>query len=238
MKDQLSKNTQFGAHRGLRLSYPDNTLQGIVAAAAVADFVELDVRRSADGRMVLSHEPSFGSVGITDRTWEELRKIDLGDGYHPTLLDDVLEALPDTPLDIEIKNFPYQPGFDSEGSFAVEVAARSRPIDVVTCFFWPTMDVVKAALPDVRTGLLVFEAGSASDVIAAAGAGGHQLVAPHFSLLVESGEQSIDLAHETGLEVITWTVNDVAMAQRFVAAGIDGIISDDPAAISRSKDEH
>jgi len=188
--------------------------------------------------MVLSHEPSFGSVGIADHSWEELREVDLGDGYHPTLLDDVLEALPDTPLDIEIKNFPYQPGFDPEGSFAVEVAARSRPIDVVTCFYWPTMDVVKVTLPEVRTGLLVFEAGSVSDVIAAARAGGHQLVAPHFSLLVESGERSIHTAHEAGLEVITWTVNDVAMAQRFVAAGIDGIISDDPAAISRSNREH
>ncbi len=235
MNLQQTKKTQIGAHRGLRLSYPDNTLEGITAAALVADFVELDVRRTADGRMILSHDPTFREVLVEDNSWDTLRLIDLGDGCHPALLDEVLEALPAFPLDIEIKNSPLQPGFDPEGDFAVSVARLARPIDVVTCFYWPTMDIVKAALPHVRTGLLVDEGGSAVDAIEAAVANRHEVIAPHFSLLTGAEERLIDLAHDAGLEVVTWTVNDAAIAGRLVAAGIDGIISDDPARIQQEQ---
>jgi glycerophosphoryl diester phosphodiesterase len=235
MKLQESNNTQVGGHRGLPLVYPDNTLEGITAAAEVADFIELDVRRSADGLMVLSHEPALRETTIHDHAWEELRNIDLGGGYHPALLQFILDALPYTPLDIEIKNSPLQPGFDPGGVFAVEVAACARPFDVVTCFFWPTMDIVKRALPHVRTGLLVDEGGSLTDAVEAAVAAGHEVVAPHFSLLINSGNRPIDQAHDAGLEVVTWTVNDVAVAARLVGDGVDGIISDDPERIQQEQ---
>ncbi len=235
MNEKQTKKTQFGAHRGLRLSYPDNTLEGVTAAALVADFVELDVRRTADGRMILSHDPTFGEVLVHESHWEALRLIDLGDGCHPALLDEVLEALPAFPLDIEIKNSPLQPGFDAEGEFAVSVARLARPFDVVTCFFWPTMDTVKAALPHVRTGLLVDEGGSVADAMGAAVAGRHEVIAPHFSLLAGAEGHLIELAHDAVLEVVTWTVNDSAIAGRLAAAGIDGIISDDPVRIQQEQ---
>ena len=227
MNIEISSNTQIGSHRGLSSAYPDNTLEGIVAASLVADFIELDVRRTADGQMVLSHDPEFGDAVINDHTWEELRHIDLGSGYGPALFGQVLEALPDTPLDLEIKNFPYQPGFDPSGEFAVEVAGLARPFDVVTSFFWPTMDIVKAALPDLRTGLLVFQGGTVADTLAAALEGGHEVIAPHFGLLMDD-LQMISQAHEAGLEVISWTVNDPDVARALMAARIDGLISDEP----------
>ena len=227
MKDQTTRKTQIGSHRGLSAAYPDNTLAGIVAASLVADFVELDVRRTADGQMVLSHDPAFGDVVINDHNWDELRDIDLGSGHHPARFDQVLEALPDTPLDIEIKNFPDQPGFDPAGEFAIEVAGLARPLDVVTSFFWPTMDIVKAALPDVRTGLLVFQGGTVADVVAAALEGGHEVVAPHFSLLVDDRDL-ITQAQRADLEVISWTVNDPEVARALMEAGIDGLITDHP----------
>ena len=159
--------------------------------------------------------------------------VDLGDGYRPTLFDAVLEALPNFSLNIEIKNFPYQPGFDPDGAFGVEVAARARPIDLVTSFHWPTMDTVKAAFPALRTGLLVFQVGSFSDTLRAAMSGGHQVIAPHFSLLIEEMGPSIEKAHSAGLEIMTWTVNDSEMAADLIAAGIDAIISDDPLRIQQ-----
>ena len=64
-------------------------------------------------------------------------------------------------------------------------------------------------------------------MIAAALAGGHDLVAPHFGLLVEDRER-ISEAHAVGLEVISWTVNEPDVARVLMEAGIDGLISDDP----------
>ena len=233
MKLQIFQKTLFGGHRGLPLSYPDNTLEGIVAAAGSVDFVELDVRRSADGRMVLSHEPELGELVIYDHSWDELSAVEVGDGYRPALLDAVLEALPNSSLNIEIKNFPYQPGFDPDGIFALEVAALARPFDLLSSFYWPTMDTVKAAFPAIRTGLLVYQVGSLADTMRAATSGGHQVIAPHFSLLIEDPEALIEKAHSAGLEVMTWTVNDSEMAASLVSAGIDAIISDDPVRIQQ-----
>lgn len=233
MKPRISKKPLIGGHRGLPYSYPDNTLEGIVAAAGSVDFVELDVRRSADGRMVLSHEPELGELVINDHSWDELSAVELGDGYRPALLDAVLEALPDSSLNIEIKNSPFQPGFDPDGVFALEVAALVRSFDLVTSFYWPTMDTVKAAFPAARTGLLVYQVGSLSETMQAAISGGHQVIAPHFSLLMEDPEPLIEEAHSAGLEVMTWTVNDSEMAASLVSAGIDAIISDDPVRIQQ-----
>lgn len=226
MNDSKTSPTRIGAHRGLPLVFPDNTLEGIVAAAEVADFIELDVRRSSDGRMVLSHDPTIGDLVIAETPWDTLHRVDL-DGYRPALLDDVLEALPNTPLDIEIKNFPYQPGFDPDGAFAVEVAALARPFDVVTCFYWPAMDAVRRAHPAVRTGLLVYGEASLDDVGVAAVAGGHAVVAPHVDLVL-GAPGSVGRFHETGLEVIVWTVNDAEVVRVLAREGVDGIISDDP----------
>src|SRR5690606_37246920 len=49
-------------HRGWPARYPDNTVAGIRAAAAVAVGVEIDVRRSADGRLVLAHDPDVAGL--------------------------------------------------------------------------------------------------------------------------------------------------------------------------------
>jgi glycerophosphoryl diester phosphodiesterase len=231
MKDQQTRIPQIGGHRGLPLEYPDNTLEGIVAAAAVSDFVELDVRRSIDGSMVLSHDLALGNLAVIEHSWDELSSVDLGRGFRPALLDEVLDRLPTTPLDIEIKNSPLQPGFDPEGSFAVEVAARARAIDVVTCFFWPTMEVISRAHPRLRTGLLLDGRVSVEDAVSFAVAGGHEVIAPHFSLLMDAAGSAIAAAHDAGLEIVTWTVNDVRIARQLADAGVDAIISDDPARI-------
>jgi glycerophosphoryl diester phosphodiesterase len=54
-------------------------------------------------------------------------------------------------------------------------------------------------------------------------------VMPHFSMV---NEKSVQMFHEAGKRVITWTVNDVREMQRVASAGVDAIISDDPQLLS------
>jgi len=108
----------------------------------------------------------------------------MGDGHHPALLNDVPVLLPTFPLDVKIKNWLGGSGFDPTHAFAVEVAELARPIDVVTCFYWPTMHAIKAARPHVKIGLLVDEGGSFTDAIETARGYGHEMIAPHWPLLL------------------------------------------------------
>lgn len=206
------------------LEYPDNTLAGFQAAAEIVSMVELDVRRSADGKFVLSHDPDLMGMVVAESMWRDLQALDLGDGHRPALLDEVLEHLPDLRLDVEVKNSPLDPGFEPDHRTALDVAPRLRPTDILTSFYWPTVDAVKAAHPAVATGLLVDRGGSVADAVQAAVAHGHAAVAPHFSLL---SEDVVAAALEAGVAVATWTVNDSHDAIAFASWGVSTIITDD-----------
>ena len=54
------------------------------------------------------------------------------------------------------------------------------------------------------------------------------IVAPEYVLVTS---ERVRAAHEAGLRVITWTANTAEHWERLIAAGVDGIITDDPAAL-------
>ena len=216
-------------HRGLRLEYPDNTKEGILAAAAVCDMVEIDVRRTRDGVAVLAHDPDIGGTAIVDLDWSTVTDFDLGGGLHPARLDDVLDA--STPFNFEIKNSPGSPDFDQTFGFAREVAGRASQRDLVTSFHWPTVDAVRAAHPHLSTGLLVDPDGSLEEAALWASRSGHGVIAPHWSLLGDQPGTAIGGLNEEGLQVVVWTVNDGEFARRLTAGGALAIITDDPVRI-------
>jgi glycerophosphoryl diester phosphodiesterase len=89
-------------HRGWPRRFPDNTLAGMGAAFGVVDMVETDVRRTADGVLVLSHDPSLLGLVVAESTWADLAQVDLGGGLRPIRLDEALAAFPDRRFDLEV----------------------------------------------------------------------------------------------------------------------------------------
>lgn len=211
-------------HRGWPAQYPDNTLRGFLAAAEVADGVELDIRRSGDGKLVLSHDPWMGGLPVWETPWSQLCELDLGDGHHPALLDEVLAALPDTPAQLEVKNWPTDPGFEPDHRLALETAERARPGDVITGFNPDTLEAVRRVYTDVSTGLCVPGAVDLDQAVNHCLDAGHSLLVPEFSLVTRR--------LNTDLAIFPWTVNDAATAEELVEHGVTGIITDDPGTIS------
>jgi glycerophosphoryl diester phosphodiesterase len=212
------------------MEYPDNTLDGIVAAASVCDMVEVDVRRSADGVLLLSHDPVLGGMVIAETPWELLREVDLGGGTNPPDLESVAVACP-VPLNLEIKHHPWEPGFDNTYQFPLDVAERAHPGDLITSFHLGTIAAVHAAWPELRTGLIVPEQGTLAAAVEDAVSEGHAVVGAHWSLLLDNTEAKILEAHESGVEVVAWTVDDPGLASALAAAGISGIVTNDPIAL-------
>lgn len=214
--------SQVWGHRGWPTRFPDNTEAGIRAAAGVAAGVEIDVRRSVDGRLVLCHDPVLGSHVVAETPWATLSLTDL-DGHRPALLDQVLDL--GVPLDLEVKNDPSEPGFDPVHELARAVADRARPDDVVTSFWWPAVDAVRRSHPQVRTGLLCSDPIPAVDAIRHAVAEGHTWVAPEHSQVDES---IVTLARREGVGIMVWTVDDPTEAARLADLGVDAIITNRP----------
>lgn len=209
-------------HRGWPSRYPDNTAAGIRAAATVAAGVEIDIRRSADGRLVLSHDPEIVGHVVAATPWSVLAGISI-DGHSPALLEEVLDV--PVLLDLEVKNDPAEPGFDPTHRLAMEVAAHARERDVVTSFWWPSMDAVRESGSEAATGLL-FEA--PVDPVAAirhAVDRGHRSIAPHHPLIDAT---LMDVARSEGIDVVAWTVDDLGEAVRLAELGVAAIITNRP----------
>lgn len=211
-------------HRGWPQRFPDNTLGGCLAAAEVSDAVEVDVRRCGDGRLMLSHDPIMGGHLVADTPWSVLAELDLGAGNHPALLDEVLAGLPETAVQIEVKNWPGDLGFEPDHRLALEAAERARADDVITGFNPDTLAAVRRLFPDVTTGLCIPGAFDLDAAIELCLDAGHGVLVPEFALITE--ELNVPL------QVFPWTVNDPARVMKLVELGVTGIITDDPGLIS------
>ena len=108
------------AHRGWSGRYPENTLLAFEKAMELPiDGIEFDLRRTADGEIVISHEPnvdmhSNGTGLIREMTLKELKKLDCGSKKNPEFagtqipefnefLDLVMAKRPDIWLAVELK---------------------------------------------------------------------------------------------------------------------------------------
>jgi len=211
-------------HRGWPTRFPDNTLGGFLAAATVADAVELDVRRSADGKLVLSHDPVLGGQVVAETPWSMLCELDLGDGHHPALLDEALAVLAGTPVQLEIKNSPTDPGYEPDHRLALETAERARPGDIVTGFNAASLAAVRRVFPDSVTGLCVGAEVVFDEAVGLCLDAGHHALVPDHSLVPERLHDEV--------EVYPWTVNDPIRAEELVERGVTGIITDDPGLIA------
>jgi glycerophosphoryl diester phosphodiesterase len=195
-------------HRGWPARFPDNSLEGIRAAAEVAAMVEVDVRRADSGVLVLSHDPVSTEA-------------------EPLTLDQALAALPSLPLNLEIKNFPGDVGFEADHGLGLETAAKSRPGDLLTCFYWPTVDEVRLRYPGVATGLLIDVGASISDAAAHALHQGHGTLVPNWELVLSQPDATREAA-AAGLRLAVWTLNDPTKAVALAKLGVSAIITDDP----------
>jgi glycerophosphoryl diester phosphodiesterase len=234
-------------HRGNRAHAPENTLESLQQAVALgADAVEFDLHVTADGVLVLLHDPTLdrttsGRGPVARRTLAELRDIDAGarfttDGGRsfpwrgrsvgvPTF-DEVVEALPaDLPLIIELKTpaatSPIRDaisrhgiahrvivaGFDARAvhplrgdGFALGASRRD-----VLGLLWPAL---AGAVPRIGFQALCMP--------------------PRWYGVPLPMAAFARAMRRVGGTTHVWTVNDPAEARRLWAAGVQGIISDDP----------
>lgn len=217
-------------HRGSRSPGPENTLRAVVAAlAAGADGVEVDVRRCADGRLVLCHDPTVRGRAVLHTSYDDLAAIGV------PLLADVLAVASGRGVVCEVKNASDEPDFDPTGEATVGrllrlLAERPGSAAPATVSSFDPRVVAAARSGGLRTGLLTRPGVPVGTGLAAATAAGHPELHAHVtSVRLDRG--AARRAHEAGVELVAWTVTRVGAARRFAAAGLDGVIADDPAAV-------
>jgi glycerophosphoryl diester phosphodiesterase len=210
------------AHRGASRLAQENTVAAFeMAAIAGADGVELDVRRTADGVLVVHHDARLGDgSAIVDTPWRALP------AYVPTL-GEALDACAPLWVNIEIKNDQRDPDFAPDDHVAVEVLAalaeRGAGRRLLSSFRAATVDRCRRLDPSVPTAWLTYEIGP--DTVDALAAKDHTAVHPFEATITA---EQIERCHDAGILVNAWTCNDPARFAALVAAGVDGVITDVP----------
>jgi glycerophosphoryl diester phosphodiesterase len=213
------------AHRGAHAhsQVPDSTLAAFRRAAELpVDGVELDVRSTADGVLVVAHDAHLGGWPIEDMTLEQVRELqgsDLPADLAIPTFEDVLRVLPDRfTVNVELK------ARQAERALLRAVdAAHLRQRVVVTSFDAAPLLVLRRLAPEIRCGLV---AGlRVADLLRQAKRALADVVSVQESLVNESVVRHL---HQHGIAVYVWTVNEPAALERCFALGVDAVITDVP----------
>jgi glycerophosphoryl diester phosphodiesterase len=229
------------AHRGSTGSptdAPENTAAAVAAALdAGADGAEVDLRRTADGVLAVSHDPDLrrlaGSpLAVATTPWAVLRVAAAAAGVALARAEDVLDVLAGRPVVLELKQPPpglLRPTVETLADLLAGLPAGRRSAVTVSSFAPPVVAAVRTALPGVRTALIGRPADRPAGLLRRALDAGHDEIHPHVTALL-ADPAAVHRAHALGAAVVPWTVNRGPALRRLARLGVDGVITDVPAA--------
>ncbi len=212
------------AHRGAREAAKENTLPAFRMARELgADWVELDVRRTADGVVVVHHDAHLED----GRMLAQLNSDELPE-FVPSLAE-ALEECHGMGVNIEIKNLPSDPDYDadhlvSDAVAGLVLAYLGPERALVSSFNIDTLDRLHGVDPTIPLAYL-YDIGEPASAVARACAHEMSAIHPYDPLVTAS---LVERAQDEGLQVNVWTVNDAQRMETLVGYGVDGICTDVP----------
>lgn len=233
-------NPMILAHRGDSAHAPENTLPAfLLARDHQADGIELDAKLTADGEVVVIHDPTVerttqGSGRVREMTLAELRKLDAGEKFAPQfkgtqipLLSEVFAAVGGALLvNVELTDYDT-PDDDLPEKVAGLVRQFHLEEQVIFSSFHPLpLRRARKALPEGFQGLLALPGGkgrlprsSLNRFIPL------EALHPYFT---DVSARLVERCHQRGLRVHPWTVDSPEEMEKLFRLQVDGVITDDP----------
>ncbi len=242
--DGVSRLTYLGAsapvaiaHRGGAATGANQGIENSLAAFHDAvsrgfDFIETDVRCSADGTVWVVHDATLtrltGSDAVTAEVHDDQLSRERMDGRAPLArMDEVLEALPQVRFNVDIKSE------DAVGP-ACAVISSAGAVDRIclAAFSHGRIRRIRQALPSVATGASRLEVALVkllpARLLAALGLPGADCLQVPVAVgrLTVVTARFVARAHRLGLPVHVWTIDESAEMHRLLDLGVDGIMTD------------
>lgn len=241
------------AHQGGEELWPSNTMYAFERAVDLGvDVLETDLHITADGALVLIHDETVdrttdGTGVVEQMTLAEVKALDAGhywtddggqtfpfrgQGITIATLEEVFQAFPAMPMNIEIKRVDNLPV--AEPFCQMIRQYNMQDLVLVASFHEDLMGEFRAICPEVATsatqnevinffarhfvGLAASYSPPAQAVQIPEYRSGIHILTPRF----------IEDAHSRGMDVHVWTINEAEDMQRMIDLGVDGIITDRP----------
>lgn len=229
------------AHRGSSGYEYQNTIPAFdKALEQKADAIELDIRKTKDGKIIVVHDPDYKGLKTKEATYEELLEKTKTDGFIMPLLEDVLRKYKGKILlDIEIKEEGYTKEIlDLILSVLTYREFQIRSFSEKVCKEVKTLDknvfvilLIGSAKPKYGFLTRLAELFPLAKVIRS-----HcDAVSPHY-LLVRLGY--VNRLHLIGKPVFVWTVNEEEIMKKMLRNKVDGIVTNYPDIALRLQEEY
>ncbi len=233
------------AHRGSRLLWPENTITAFQGAVDYGcQYIETDLHVTKDGVIVIFHDDRLerltnGTGQVSQWLWQDLRKLDAayhfkpeedyplrGKGITISSLEEVLETFPNTMFNLDLK----QPGIEPR---VAEFINKNHCHDrVLIASFYGSRTRKCSKLLDKPTATSagkweVFRLLMAARIKKRLNTTADVLQVPvRKNGITVVNETLIAAAHEEGVQVHVWTINEAEEMNRLLQMGVDGIVTD------------
>ncbi|MDF2586683.1 MAG: glycerophosphoryl diester phosphodiesterase [Anaerocolumna sp.] len=225
---------QITSHRGFSHDVPENTVPAIEKALEEqADYIEVDVRQTKDGELVLLHDDNLKrTAGLNKKIWNteyaEVALLDAGiwmnDEFQGTKIPTLREVFElckgKVNINLDLKHNANQVGFEQNVVDLIKEYEMEKQC-VITSTSLSVLENVKTIDPDIKTGYIAYQIYQSyydNENI------------DFFSLksyfVTDNLMQEV---HNVGKEVHVWTVNNKSELIRMKRLGVDNIITDNPA---------
>ncbi|MGM0436270.1 MAG: glycerophosphodiester phosphodiesterase family protein [Bacillota bacterium] len=226
------------AHRGASEDAPENTLSAVeLALEQEADAIEIDVRMTDDGTVILMHDATLGRTTndsqnryVRDVTYDEIRQLDAGswfsseyEGEPVPTLEEVLEVVGRrSNLFIEMK--------DKSGAMNERVVELIEEYNVentasILSDSESQLHEIKTLNEDIETIMLISTFyGNINNLI-------NDDSIDHFALgfsFYINNDQYVTRMHDSDRKVYAWTVNTEGTIASLSRRNVDGLITDRP----------
>ncbi len=237
------------AHRGASGYAPENTIMAFDKAVEMkADYIEIDVQRSKDGKLVIIHDTKVnrttnGEGDVKDLTFAELQNLDAGSwmgnefgGAKIPSFEEVLDRYRgEIGILIEIKAPELYPGIEED----LAKILKSYHLDkvkneeiIIQSFHFESMKKMKKLLPDVPIGILISKKENATVEAVKAFSSYVDYYNPSYTILTEG---LVHAAKAEGMKVLSWTVRRPETAEYLLGYNIDAIATDYPDYVTLEK---
>ena len=215
------------AHRGDPVAARENTLAAFAAALRQgADMVELDLRRTADGEIIVLHDATLARLWGVERDVADLNLAAVQElGYDDERIPTLRRVLQDIDIPLMVD---FTGGDVVEGALQVVREADASERSLFVSGNIAALRALRSLAPEARIGLTWVRAEPPPFPLL------HELGAeywnPTFRLVTPDWVTAV---HDHGLKVSTWTVDKPRHMARVVAAGVDAIVSNRIGALRR-----
>lgn len=227
------------AHRGASLITPENTIPAFERALEMgADAIELDVKQSRDGVLVVFHDQTLsrttnGEGRLYDWDWEDLQRLDAG-SYHDQAfssvgiprLEDVFDRLGDSIL-YNLELTEYQRWTTDLTEKTIKMVSRYGLQDNVLYSSFSPLELLRASRLVRKEAIALLMHERTPAILR----GFERMVVPCSTYHPYDGLVTIEMVRRFkrgGKRINVWTVDDEERMRTLLSWGVDGIITDLP----------